>query len=269
MDLQVVLPDESPDMAPETLIALGEAAERLGYQTAWLPDHLLPPAPYGDPYGGVYEPLVTLSYLAASTSTIRLGTSVLVLPMRNPFVVAKQVATLHRLSGGRVTLGVGAGWERAEFSAVGADFTTRGARTDEGIALLRHLFGGGGPFAGRFHGYDTGVFAPDPGPDVPIMVGGMSEHALRRAAALADEWQGFGLGPEQFARHVARLRELTDRPLRMGTRIEWRGGRPALQTAVDETRALAEAGADAVAVWFGAAAGAEERMAEFATAVRG
>jgi probable F420-dependent oxidoreductase len=267
MDLQVVLPDESAAMAPETLIALGEAAERLGYRTAWLPDHLLPPAPYGDTYGGVYEPLVTLSHLAARTSTLRLGTSVLVLPMRNPFVVAKQVATLDRLSGGRVTLGVGAGWDRTEFAAVGADFTTRGARTDEGIALLRHLFrGGGGPFSGRFHRFDAGVFAPDPGRDIPIMVGGTSERALRRAAELADEWQGVGLDPEQFARHTTRLRELTDRPLRVGTRIEWRGGRPELAKAVDDTHALAEAGADAVAVWFGAAAGAEDRMAEFAAA---
>jgi alkanesulfonate monooxygenase SsuD/methylene tetrahydromethanopterin reductase-like flavin-dependent oxidoreductase (luciferase family) len=174
-DLQVVLPDESPSMTPETLVELGVAAERLGYHTAWLPDHLLPPGEYGEVYGGVYEPLVALAYLAARTSTIRLGTSVLVLPMRSPYVVAKQVATLDRLSGGRVTLCVGIGWDRAEFAAVGADFATRGTRTDESIGLLPRLFRNEVP---------AGVFTPMPGHDIPIMVCGTSGPrcaALRRS----------------------------------------------------------------------------------------
>jgi probable F420-dependent oxidoreductase len=268
VDLEVVLPDESLAMAPETLVALAEEAERLGYRTAYLPDHLLPPAPYGDTYGGVYEPLVTLAHLAALTSTIRLGTSVLVLPMRSPFVVAKQVATLDRLSGGRAVLGVGVGWDAEEFGAVGADFATRGARTDEDIRLLRHLFRGGGPFRGRFHDVPQGVFAPVPERPVPIMVGGSSGAALRRTAELADEWQGVGLAPGDFADRVARLRALTDRPIRLGSRIAWRGGRAGLGAAVREAHALADAGADAVAVWFGEVDGAAERMAEFAAAVR-
>jgi len=264
----VVLPDESPAMAPETLVVLARTAERLGYRTLYLPDHLLPPEPYGDTYGGVYEPLVTLAHLAAVTSTIRLGTSVLVLPLRSPFVVAKQVATLDRISGGRVVLGVGVGWDRAEFGSVGADFATRGARTDEGIALLRHLFRGGGAFQGRFHDVRQGVFAPVPGRSVPIMVGGTSAAALRRAATLADEWQGVGVGPAEFARCAARLRGRSDRPLRLGTRIAWRGGRGELDRALDEAHALSAAGADAVAVWFGAADGAADRMAEFAAGLR-
>jgi probable F420-dependent oxidoreductase len=268
MEIEVVLPDESPAMPPETLVALAEAAERLGYRTAYLPDHLLPPEPYGDTYGGVYEPLVTLAHLAAHTSSIRLGTSVLVLPMRSPFVVAKQVATLDRLSGGRTVLGMGAGWDRTEFAAVGADFATRGARLDEGIALIRHLFDGGGPFDGpttgdHSHRFVAGVFAPLPERPVPIMVGGTTDRALRRAAELADEWQGVGLAPAEFAGCVARLRELTDRPLRVGTRLAWDGTR-----TVDEAHALAAAGADAVAIWFGPADGAAGRMAEFAAAVR-
>src|SRR3712207_968780 len=160
----------------------------MGYRTLYLPDHTLPPAPYGATYGGVYEPLVTPAHIAARTSTIRLGTSVLVLPMRNPFVVAKQVATPERLSAGRVVLGAGVGWDAAAFAAVGADFATRGALTDDCIALLRHLFRGGGAFHGRFRHVERGVFAPVPAQPVPIMVGGTSEAALRRAAALADEW---------------------------------------------------------------------------------
>ncbi len=266
MDLEVVLPDESTAMAPGTLVDLAVAAERLGYRTLYLPDHLLPPAPYGDTYGGVYEPLVTLAHLAAHTSTIRLGTSVLVLPMRSPFVVAKQVATLDLLSGGRAVLGVGVGWNRTEFAAVGADFTTRGARTDEDIALLRHLFRDGGAFHGRFHHVEQGVFAPVPARPVPIMVGGTSAAALRRAATLADEWQGFAIDAAEFARCAARLRESAERTPRLGTRLAWSGGRAELGRTVDEAHALAAAGADAAAIWFGPADGAGDRMAEFAAA---
>lgn len=267
MDIQVVLPDESTAMTPETLIALGVMAEQLGFHTAWLPDHLLPPEDYGDTYGGVYEPLITLAYLAARTSAIRLGTSVLVVPMRNPFVLAKQVATLDRLSGGRLTLGVGIGWNTTEFTAVGADFRTRGARTDEAIALLRHLFGNAGPFDGRFHQFGAGVFAPQPLRDVPITVGGTSDRALQRVATLADEWQGLGLSPAEFAAKVADIRSRTDRPIRVGTRIEWRGDPAALERAVAEAHGFAAAGADALAVWFGPVEGTADRMTQFMAAV--
>ena len=130
VELQVVLPDESATMPPERLVELAIAAEDLGYGTAWLPDHLLPPGEFGSTYGGVYEPLVTIGYLAARTTRIRFGTSVLVLPLRSPYVVAKQAATLHRLSGERIVLGLGAGWAKEEFAAVGAVFEERGRRTD-------------------------------------------------------------------------------------------------------------------------------------------
>jgi alkanesulfonate monooxygenase SsuD/methylene tetrahydromethanopterin reductase-like flavin-dependent oxidoreductase (luciferase family) len=160
------------------------------------------------------------------------------------------------------------GWDRTEFASVGADFATRGARTDEDIALLRHLFRGGGAFHGRFHHVERGVFAPVPARPVPIMVGGTSEAALRRAAAVADEWQGFAIDAAGFARCAARLRELAERTPRLGTRLGWSGGRDELERTVEEAHALAGAGADAVAVWFGAADGAADRMAEFAAAFR-
>ncbi|WP_344879673.1 TIGR03619 family F420-dependent LLM class oxidoreductase [Allokutzneria multivorans] len=256
--LQVVLPDESAEMDPHQLAELAVLAERLGYGAVWLPDHLLPPGPYGGGrYGGVYEPLVSLSFIAARTSTIGLGTSVLVLPMRSPFVVAKQAATLDRLSRERFTLGVGVGWERAEFAAVGSDFGSRGARTDEAISLLRKLFDGE---------HEEGVFEPRPRRRLPIMVGGTSEPALRRAAALADEWQAVGLSPARFAERLARLRELGGEKVRATTRLAWEGGRDQLAQAVEETQALVEAGAEAVAVWFGSHEGFADRMAEFAQA---
>src|SRR5262245_20202228 len=110
MDLGVVLPDESPSMPVQTLVGLAGLAEELGYATAWLPDHILPPGQFGADFGGVHEPIVTMAHLAALTRTITFGTSVMVLPLRNPFLLAKQVATVHELSGGRVVLGVGIGW---------------------------------------------------------------------------------------------------------------------------------------------------------------
>jgi alkanesulfonate monooxygenase SsuD/methylene tetrahydromethanopterin reductase-like flavin-dependent oxidoreductase (luciferase family) len=176
----------------------------------------------------VYEPLVTLAYLAAETSRIRLGTSVLVLPMRNPYAVAKQAATLHRLSGDRVILGIGAGWDAAEFAAVGAEFHDRGRRTDEGLAVLRALIAGEHP---------GGVFEPRLRAPLPIMIGGTSDRALRRAALLGDEWQGVGLDASGFAKAISRLRELSDRPVRVGTRLEGSEQRLARFRSTGEIRA--------------------------------
>lgn len=268
--LQVVLPNEDAGADPRRLVDLARQAEDLGYDTAWLPDHLLPPAEYGPVYGGVLEPLVTMGWLAAATTRIRFGTSVLVLAMRNPFVVAKQVATLHRLSGGRITLGVGIGWDAREFAAVGADFGSRAARTDEAVALLRHLFTAGtGPFAGRWYGYEAGVFEPRPDGPVPVMTGGVTGAALRRAAAYADVWQGLGLAPAAFGERVARLRDLAgDRTVSPGTRIEWQGPDHTAGEAARSAEAFRAAGAEHLAVHFGDPDGYARRMAAFARAVR-
>lgn len=265
--LQVVLPNESTEMSPHVLTDLAVHAEELGAEAVWLPDHLLPPEPYGTVFGGVYEPLVTLSFLAARTRRVRLGTSVLVVPLRDPFTLAKQVATLHSLSEGRLVLGAGVGWSREEFASVGADFTTRGNRTDETLRLMRHLFEGEGPFEGRFHSFTHGVFAPRPAERIPFLIGGGSERALRRAAEWGQEWQGVGLDVRGFVERRNRLRELTDRPVRASTRITWTGGEEEFTHAVARFRELTAAGADAVAVWFGPAEGFAERMERFARAL--
>lgn len=191
MQLHLILPAETPDMPFTELRELAVLAERLGYRGAWLPDHLLPPGRY-EPgsYGGVFDPLVALAAIAGATSEIRLGTSVLVLPLRSPFVVAKQAATIERISAGRFTLGVGIGWDAAEFSTVGAEFTGRAARADEAIELIRQLLGGDGAFTGRHCGSPGGVFEPVPTGPVPIAVGRFREAgaaagraARRRVAA--------------------------------------------------------------------------------------
>ncbi|WP_285106182.1 TIGR03619 family F420-dependent LLM class oxidoreductase [Promicromonospora sp. MEB111] len=261
MELQVVLPDESPAMPVRTLVDLARTAEDLGYTTAWLPDHVLPPGQYGATFGGVYEPLVTIGHLTAITERLRFGTSVLVVPLRDPFVLAKQVATLHRLSGGRVVLGVGVGWNVPEFDAVGADHARRGAVTDDALALLRHLFvGGPAPYRGRRFSYEQGVFEPVPDGPVPIMVGGNSDAALRRAARYGDVWQGLPASPAAFAERAAVLADLAgDRAVAPALRVGWDGRTPVAQVA-DAVVAYREAGAAQLAVHFGEHEGTAERM---------
>lgn len=212
MELQVVLPDESPSMEVRTLVELAQAAEDLGFGTAWLPDHILPPGEYGSAFGGVYEPLVTIAHLSALTRRIRFGTSVVVVPLRNPFVLAKQVATVQELSAGRLSLGVGTGWSEPEFAAVGAEFSARGAVTDDALALLRHMWSGGAaPYTGRRFSYEQGTFAPVPTTPVPIVVGGNSTAALRRAARFGDVWQGLPSDVAAFRERRAMLIELMRR----------------------------------------------------------
>ncbi|PZF82231.1 TIGR03619 family F420-dependent LLM class oxidoreductase [Jiangella anatolica] len=271
-ELQVILPNESPRMAPSRLTELAVLAERLGYDAVLLPDHLLPPEPYGPAYGGVYEPLTTLAFLAAATERIRLGMSVLVVPLREPFLVAKQAATVHRLSGGRLVLTVGAGWEPNEFAAARADYAGRGAYVADAARLFRALFSGATSYDDPRFGFERGVFEPAPLTPLPISLGGTSDAALRRVAAVADEWHGFALDADGFAERLGRLRELraagplSRLPLRVGTRIEWPADPDGVPAVVKSVHALADAGADYVAVSFGDEAGAARRMEDLAAA---
>ncbi|RFC69804.1 TIGR03619 family F420-dependent LLM class oxidoreductase [Streptomyces sp. AcE210] len=262
MDLHAVLPAEQADADPRRLAEFARTAEELGYGGVWLPDHLMPPEPFGGRYGGPFDALVTLGHLAAVTQRIELGTSVVILPLRNPFVVAKQAATLAALSGDRFVLGVGAGWEKHEFDATGADFTTRGARTTSALRLIRHLHAtGGAPFEDPYYGHPGGHFAP--ARPVPLLVGGTSDAALRRAGAVGDRWQAFGLTPEAFAARVARLSELADRPIGVEARIAMGEGSAAVAASdtAAELDSWAAAGAERLAVWFsGDIDSAGERM---------
>ena len=252
MKLHVALPNNSRRATPQNLAALAEAAEEAGFEGAWTLDHILVPEEHARTYGHILEALSVMAYLAARTSRIRLGVSVIVVPMRNPFVLARQVATLDALSGGRFTLGVGVGWIEEEFANVGADFRTRGARTDEFLLLLRHLLAGRRePFQGRFHGYEDGVFEPPPpqGTALPILVGGNSDAALRRAARFGDMWQGTSLTTETFGALVPRLRALPG-----GERLD-AGARALVEGSPEEMREVVagwiEAGSDHLLINFG------------------
>jgi probable F420-dependent oxidoreductase len=220
----VALPTVGLDHGPELLLPVSEAAERLGYDSVWATDHALmsyareSEYPYGhsgteiavNPGIGWLEPLSTLSFVAATTKRVRLGTSVLVLPYRNPVLVASQAATLHLLSGDRLILGVGAGWMREEFEALGLDPAERGARTDEYMAVLRTLWRDDpASFKGRFVNCDDVVLGVAPRDSTPpLWVGGNTRPALRRALRHGDGWHGFEVYAEDMDAILAELEEL-------------------------------------------------------------
>lgn len=195
MAFGVCLPNFRPGTGPEAMLAAAQTAERLGWHSVWATDHILvDSAERAADYRHIYEALTSLAWLAGQTETIRLGMSVLVVPMRNAVVLAKELATIDALSGGRLIAGVGIGWNRAEFDNLGvADrFSHRGAYLEETVALWRHLWAGGeGPYVGRFDSFAEGYFSPLPpqGVDLPIWIGATAEPALRRAGRIAQGYQ--------------------------------------------------------------------------------
>jgi len=219
----VALPTVGLDHSADLQLPVAEAAERLGFDSVWATDHALmsyereSQYPYGhsgteialNPGIGWLEPLSALSFVAARTERVGLGTSVLVLPYRNPVLVA-QAATLHLLSGDRLILGVGAGWMREEFEALGLDPAERGARTDEYLAVLRTLWRDDpASFEGRFVSFEDVVLGLPPRDSAPpLWVGGNTRAALRRALRHGDGWHGFEVYPEDMADVRAQLDEL-------------------------------------------------------------
>ena len=205
-----ILPNNWGVTRAADLIDLGVRAEALGYESVWVNHHVLNVGYVGERLGDrpYYDALTTLTWIAARTERLRLGTSVLVLPYLNPLVLAKAVATLDVLSGGRVTLGVGVGTLPAENRALGSDYATRGAYANESIAVMRELWTASEPsFAGRFFRFDGVRFSPKPlqPGGVPILVGGGSRAAMVRCARLGDGWHPMN-GPVAHLRD--RVREL-------------------------------------------------------------
>jgi probable F420-dependent oxidoreductase len=209
----VCLPNFSDKASPQLLRSVAATAEELSYDTIWVADHVMPALDDPGPYASILEALTVLTWLAPQTERVRLGTSVLVLPQRHPVHVAKAVASLDLLSGGRVTLGVGVGWSAREFGYLNAEFEGRGTVMDESIKVLRSLWSGeGSPHAGPSFAMDGYAFAPLPvqvgGP--PILMAGRTTRALERAVRLGDGWHGGATSahPDDFRAVVERLREL-------------------------------------------------------------
>lgn len=247
-----------PHEDPELAAALVVAAESAGFDSVWTVEHVIWPTQYesaypyresgkmpGEPSTPIPDPVVWLAWVAGVTSTIKLGTGVLLLPERNPVVLAKALATLDRLSRGRLLLGIGVGWLREEFAALGIPFERRGARTDEYLASMQILWSeDNASFDGEFVSFTDVSSNPKPhGGNIPVVIGGHSRAAARRAARFGD---GFFPGPgsvELLAMSLQALREECDKVGRDVSEIEvsvaYPGRYPDLGAAIDE---LAELG---------------------------
>ena len=224
MKYGVILPNVGPLAHIESLAQIALRAERLGYDGAFLSDHIAIPANLQSRYpyrsdgrfplsaaDRILEPVTTLAYLAAVTVRLRLGFSVLVLPYRHPVLNAKMLGTLDVISNGRLIVGAGVGWMEEEFHALDAAFDARGPVTDEHIALLKAFWTSPAPDVNGEHYRVAGLgMAPPPvsQPHPPIWTGGTSPPALRRAATLADGWHGVRQNPADVARVAARIAEL-------------------------------------------------------------
>ena len=224
MEFGMQLTSRGPDAGPEAFDAFAKKAEETGLERIWASDHLiLPPlktSSYHTHPGGqmpdvwkarYYQPFSVLNYLAARTTKARLGTSVVIVPMRNPIELAAQVTELDQMCGGRFDFGVGVGWYREEFEALGYDFTNRGKRMDEALTLMKALWSDGlVTFDGEFHSFADAIMEPKPvqKPHPPIYIGGGSIHAMRRAARAADGYQPTMVTPEQLAEDVKTLTTL-------------------------------------------------------------
>ncbi|MBC51021.1 MAG: LLM class F420-dependent oxidoreductase [Chloroflexi bacterium] len=194
------------------VIDLAARCEDLGFDSVWASEHVFNVSYVYDRIGDkpYYEPLTVLTYVAAKTSTIGLGTSVLVLPYHNPIRLAKVAATLDVLSGGRVMLGVGVGVIEEELEAMGSPFAERGAITDETIAIMKELWTNEDPsYQGKYHSFSGMKFTPKPvqKPHIPIIIGGTSKAAIRRAARSGAAWHPTALSPEVLAQGMEYLKE--------------------------------------------------------------
>lgn len=217
-------PNSGPHATPASMAELAETADRLGYDSLQVTDHLVIPVEYRSPYpyhpsgrmaagpdDSFFEPLSLVSFLAGRTSRIRLGISVMVAPYRNPVVTAKQLACMDVLSGGRMVLGLGVGWMAEEFAAVDARyFAARGPVTDEIIEIFRRIWRDQpASFQGKHYAFEPIGVMPKPhqAGGIPIIIGGISRAAIRRAARLGDGWQPFKLTPEELAPSYAYFTE--------------------------------------------------------------
>lgn len=220
------------EATPEAIVAAAVKAEALGFDAVFVNDHIIVDnSPRSAPWTNTYDPFVSLSFIAANTTRIELGVSVLIVPYRNPIATAKMLATLDRMSGGRVIAGVGVGWNEAEFKALGIPFQERGARTTEYLRIWQACWAPGTvSFDGKFFSFADMHVSPKPSrqPHPPLWVGGLSDAALRRAATFAEVWQPTPTPLAELIERQAFLRQACDRigrheppETRMSFRVEF------------------------------------------------
>lgn len=231
---------------PEMIAAIATNAERLGFSTVWAPEHVVLLEKFSSryPYSGdgkipvppttpLLDPFIALTYAAAHTSRIRLATGICIVPERNPLVLAKVAASLDYLSSGRFALGIGIGWLEEEFKAIGVPWARRAHRTREYVEAMRTLWGEeNSTYKGEFVNFENARSFPKPahGGKLPILVGGQTDPALKRAAEYGDGWCGFNLTPEETAQKISRLRELMKAAGRSAEKFEISMSPPASAT---------------------------------------
>jgi probable F420-dependent oxidoreductase len=243
MKYGIHLPHAGDQATPTLIRRHAERAEDLGLEDVWVSEHIIVPRDKFPRSPLFFDPVLSLTLAAAVTKRIRLGTSVLVLPMRHPLPLAKELATLHNFSEGRLILGAGSGWLKEEFAALGVPFEERGRRLDEGIAMMRAVWSEDPvTFRGRHipSVVEGMTMAPMPVGRIPLWFGGSSEPALRRTIRIGDGWHGSALTADQAALIVGRLRAA--RPgadFTVSMRVQWDGGdRGVLRALVDRYAAI-------------------------------
>ena len=214
MKFGVCIPNFGEKLSPASIRSVCESAESLGYDSAWTTDHLVTPPGASSPYRNILESVSVLAYAAATTRRISIGSSIIVLPLRDPVLLAKQLATIDQLSGGRLIVGLAVGWSEEEFTALGSNFHDRGSRANEEIDLLRELWTQ--PVVdhiGRHYKIRDVAFEPKPaqGGSLPIWIGGNSLSAVRRAAAYGNAWHATSIPFDEFQGGVRELRKLAHR----------------------------------------------------------
>ncbi|WP_040496318.1 LLM class F420-dependent oxidoreductase [Ilumatobacter nonamiensis] len=265
--------------------AVCRQAEAAGFESLWGGEHVIMPSsidsayPYtpdgkipAEPETPIPDPLIWLAFAAAAAPTLRLGTCILIVPQRNPLILAKELATLDRISNGRVELGLGVGWMREEFEALGVPWERRGARNDEYIAAMRALWAGPhAEFHGEFVDFEPVTCSPRPVQErIPVLVGGDSDVAIRRAARLADGYFPGEGDSERLAGLIERLRVAAEKEGRDPGEIEI-NAMFANQLAdpirgVEEMRELG-VGRAMIPAFFFAGDGGLDRLAEFGETV--
>jgi probable F420-dependent oxidoreductase len=264
MKFGIAFANTGPYAAAAGAVALAEAAERAGFDSLWTVEHVVVPTDYQSAYpyspdgkmpgGGAFDipdPLIWLTWVAAHTSTMTLATGILILPQRNPVVLAKEVATLDVLSGGRVHLGIGIGWLEEEFDALGVPFEGRGPRTEEYVQAMRALWSDDEPsFTGETVDFTRAVMRPRPvNGTVPITVGGHTAAAARRAGRVGD---GFFPGKGELPELLAEMRKAAEAADRDADAIEVTGSGAGLlaggDAALEEVGRMAEQGVSRLVV---------------------
>jgi probable F420-dependent oxidoreductase len=245
-----------PLIAPDYVAAAARATEAHGFASFWVSEHVAlferyssdypysKTFPYADPTIAFMDPIVTLTWAAAATRRLRIGTCILILPQRNPLVLAKQLATLDHLSGGRLTLGIGTGWSAEECRAIGVPFEDRGTRLVEYVEAMRTLWrDSASSYQGATVAF-SGVYCyPKPvRGDIPIMIGGESDVVLRRVVRLAEGWLPMALNPDEAPARIALLRRMANEQGRDGAALRVTVGSFRAELTPDKLKRYRDAG---------------------------